>query len=219
MKVTWLGHSAVHVQGSKTILVDPFLTGNPAAPYGPEAVESADLILVTHAHEDHLGDAYALCRKTGATLVSSHEIAVQGAENGVAKTEGMNIGGSIEADGVPVHMVHAQHSVHFGDVTGLIFELDGRILYHLGDTGLFGDLKLIAEFFPVIDLAFVPIGDRYTMGPQSAARAVEFLRPRIVVPIHYNTWPPIAQDPHVFKTLVGDTAEVRIPPVGEPFDL
>jgi len=217
MDITWLGHSAVKIEGSKTIYIDPFLTGNPAASIGVEGVTSADMVVVTHDHGDHLGDAFPICKRTGAVLVSQHEIAVMGQEQGLT-AEGMNIGGTVDVDGVKVHMVTAHHTAGAGDPTGVVIEIDGRTLYHAGDTGLTYDMKLVGEFFHP-DLSFLPIGDRYTMGIRSAARAVEFCETRKVIPIHYNTFPLVTADPQEFKNLVGDKAEVVILKPGEAYTL
>ncbi|MBN2198874.1 MAG: metal-dependent hydrolase [Candidatus Aminicenantes bacterium] len=213
VKATWLGHSAVLLEGSKTVLIDPFLTGNPRASCSPKDIKTADLVVVTHHHGDHLGDAYGLCESTGATLVAMHEIAVEGQERNL-KTEGMNIGGTVEVAGVKVHMVNALHSAEKGHAAGVVIEMDGRRVYHAGDTGLTLDMQLTGEFFHP-DLSFLPIGDRYTMGPASAAKAVEFLKTKRVVPVHYGTFPPVDSDPQEFKKMVGGRAEVVILKPGE----
>lgn len=217
MEITWLGHSGIKIKGSKTVYIDPFLTGNPAASTTPEEITEADMVIVTHHHGDHLGDAFAICKKTGATLVSIHEVAVEGEAEGIA-VEGMNIGGTIEANGVVVHMVTAIHSAEKGDPSGVVVELDGQSLYHAGDTGLTYDMKLIGEFFHP-DLSFIPIGDRYTMGVPSATKAVEFVQTKKVIPIHYGTFPIVSADPEDFKQRVGDTAEVIILKPGETYTL
>jgi L-ascorbate metabolism protein UlaG (beta-lactamase superfamily) len=208
MEITWLGHSAVKIKGSKTVYIDPFLTGNPAASISPDRVNDADLIIVTHHHADHLGDAFALAKKTGATVVGIHEIAVEAQALGIS-AEGMNIGGTIEVKGVKVHMVTAHHSAEKGNATGVVLEMDGRRLYHAGDTGLTYDMKLIGEFFQP-DLSFIPIGDRYTMGIPSAVKAVEFVRTKRVIPIHFGTFPIVQSDPQEFKRRVGTLAEVIV---------
>ncbi len=213
IKATWLGHSAVLLEGSRTVVIDPFLTGNPAAAVSAPSIKKADIVVVTHHHGDHLGDAFAICQSTGATLVAMHEIAVEGQAKNI-KTEGMNIGGTVEVGGVKIHMVSALHSAEKGNAAGVVVEMDGRRIYHAGDTGLTLDMKLIGEFFHP-DLSFLPIGDRYTMGPASAAKAVEFIRTKRVVPIHYGTFPIVDADPREFKTLVGDAAEVAILKPGE----
>jgi L-ascorbate metabolism protein UlaG (beta-lactamase superfamily) len=213
IEITFLGHAAVRLRGSRTIFVDPFLTGNPAASMAAESIAVADVIGVTHDHDDHLGDAFAIAARTGATIVAVHELAVEAQSQGLTAI-GMNIGGTVEAKGVKIHMVPALHSAGRGCPSGLVFELDGKRIYHAGDTGLTNDLKLVGEFFQP-DLAFIPIGDVFTMGPISAAHAVEFTRAKMVVPIHYGTFPLINSDPRLFKSLVGGIAEVHILKPGE----
>ena len=217
MEITWLGHSAIKIKGSKTVYIDPFLTDNPAASITPEEITEADVVVVTHYHSDHLGDAFAICKKTAATLVSIHEVAVEAEAEGI-KTEGVNIGGTVEANGVTVHMVTALHSAEKGDPSGVVIELDGKTLYHAGDTGLTYDMKLIAEFFKP-DLSFIPIGDRYTMGVPSAVKAVEFTQTKKVIPIHYGTFPIVEANPEEFRRRVGDIAEVIILKPGGSYTL
>jgi len=213
LDITYLGHSAVRIKGTKTVFIDPFLSGNPKAALAPEKITAADVIVVTHDHGDHLGDAFAIAKRTGAVLVAMHETAVEAGSLGIT-SEGMNIGGTVEARGVKVHMVPALHSAGKGNAAGVVVEIDGKRIYHAGDTGLTYDLKLVGEFFHP-DLSFIPIGDRYTMGPASAAKAVEFIKTKKVVPIHYGTFPLIAADPEEFKRLVGAAAEVLILKPGE----
>lgn len=210
VRATYLGHSAVLLEGSRTVVIDPFLTGNPKAARRAEDLKRLDVVIVTHDHEDHIGDAHAIARRTGAAFVGIHELAVAASKAGVEDAEGMNIGGTIDVRGVRVHMTEAQHSAYTGHVAGVVVEFDGKKIHHAGDTGLFSDLKLIAEFLGPFDLSFLPIGDRYTMGPASAARAVEYLHPRIVVPIHYGTFPLIEVDPQEFVRLVGRKARVEV---------
>lgn len=217
MKTTFIGHSAVKLEGDKVIYIDPFITGNPLASTTLKQVKTADYVVVTHDHDDHIGDAFAICKKTGAVLIGVHEITVDALTEGV-KSEGMNIGGTLRLDGVDINMVNALHSCSCGHQAGVVIEIDGVVVYHPGDTGLFGDMKIIGEFFD-IDLAFLPIGDRYTMGIPSAVKAVEYLKPKKVVPMHYNTFPIIKADPEEFKEMVGDLAEVIILNPGESIDL
>lgn len=217
MQITWLGHSAVKIKGTKTIYIDPFLSENPAASISPEEVSEADMVVVTHDHSDHLGDAFPICKKTGATLVAIHEIAVMADSEGIT-SEGMNIGGTVEVDGVKINMVNALHSCDKGDPAGVVVEMDNKTLYHAGDTALTYDMKLIADFFHP-DLSFLPIGDRYTMGVHSASKAVEFTQTKKVIPIHYDTFPLVKADPEEFKKLVGNKAEVIILKPGESYDL
>ncbi len=200
VEVRYLGHSAVLLTDGKTrILIDPFLTGNPLAPLGVDKVE-ADLILVTHAHGDHFGDAVALSKK-GGTVVSTFEIATYAERHG-AKAIPMNIGGRYRFEGGWLQWFPAWHSSSFPDGTyggmpmGVVVELGGKRIYHAGDTALFSDMRLIGEVG--LDLALLPIGDHFTMGPEEALKALELLKPKRVVPIHYNTFPPIQQDGEAF---------------------
>jgi len=217
MEIRWLGHSAVIIKGTKTVVIDPFLTGNPVAAVSPDEITEADVVVVTHDHADHKGDSFDICKKTGATLVSIHEVAVQAEAEGIP-AEGMNIGGTVESNGVIVHMVTATHSAESGDPAGVVIELDGKKIYHAGDTGLTYDMKLVGEFFHP-DLSLLPIGDRYTMGIDSAAKAVEFIQTKKVIPIHYGTFPIVNTNPEEFKNNVGDLAEVIILQPGESYTL
>ncbi len=217
MEITWLGHAGVKIHGSKIIYIDPFLTGNPAASTTPDEITEADIVIVTHHHGDHLGDAFGICKKTGATCVGIHELSVDAEAEGIT-AEGMNIGGTIEVEGVKIHMVQALHSAEKGDPAGVVIEMDEKAIYHAGDTGLTLDMKLIGEFFKP-DLSFIPIGDRYTMGIPSASKAVEFIQTKKVIPIHYDTFPMVSADPEEFKRRVGDMAEVIILKPGESYSL
>jgi len=218
MNVTWLGHSAVKIEGKHTVLVDPFLTGNPAAAISVDAITSARVVIVTHDHGDHLGDSFAICQKTGAVLMAIHEIAVAAAQKGL-KSEAMNIGGTVVVDGIAVSLVPAFHSAGLGGTAaGAVIEMEGRRIYHAGDTGLTLEMQLIGEMYRP-DLAFLPIDGRYNMTPRLAAKAVELLKVPRVVPIHYNTFPLIQSSPGEFKRLVGKTAEVVILKPGESLTL
>ena len=217
LKTTFLGHSAVRIEGNKIIYIDPFISENPIAEISLDQINTADIVVVTHNHADHIGDAYEICKKTGAILIGIHEIAVE-AENAGIQSEGMNIGGTINIEGVIINMVNANHSSLNGHPTGVVIEMEGVTIYHPGDTGLFGDMRIIGEFFD-IDLAFLPIGDRYTMGTKSAVKAVEYLKPKKVVPMHYDTFPVIKADPNEFKKLVGNLAEVLILSPGKSMEL
>lgn len=224
VKIKFLGHAAFEIEGSKRILIDPFLTGNPAAAAKPEDFDRVDLILVTHMHGDHVGDAVKIAQKTGAKIVAMYDIANYLVEkNRGITTIGMNYGPT-EIDGVKIVQVPAWHSsgadenFMVGNACGYIVEIDGVTIYHAGDTYVFKDMELFAELYG-IDVALLPIGGHFTMGPKEAAKAVELLKPKYVIPMHYNTWPPIAQDPEKFKKLVGDKAEVIILKPGETFEL
>lgn len=218
MKVTWIGHSALKLEGGKTVFIDPFLTGNPVAAFGMDDISAADVVVVTHDHADHLGDSFAICKKTGATLVSIYEIADAAAKEGVT-AEGMNIGGTVTVDGVSVSLVPAVHTAGLGGTpTGAVVEMDGKKVYHAGDTGLTMEMLLIGEMYTP-DIAFLPIDGRFNMSPRLAAKAVELLKIPKVVPFHYDTFPAVAQSPENFKELVGGAADVIIIKPGEFVEL
>lgn len=204
--LTYLGHSAFSIACSKgTVLIDPFLEGNPKASIKADEVE-ADVILVTHAHGDHLGDAIAIAKRTGATIVGTFELANYCAEKGAKVMDG-HFGGTVSLPMGEAKMFPAVHSsctsegVFLGQAASFVLEADGACIYHAGDTALFGDMRLIGEEF-CLDVALLPIGGHYTMGIKDAVRAVKLLRPLTVVPMHYATFPPIDVDPLEFKKLV-----------------
>ncbi|WP_457550500.1 metal-dependent hydrolase [Archaeoglobus sp.] len=202
MKITWLGHACFLLEGTKKIVIDPFLDGNPTAPLKPEEID-VDLILVTHGHGDHLGDAESISKRCKAPIVAVYELAVYLANRG-CETIGMNIGGTLDYEGVKVSMVNAVHSadvvgegVSGGKAVGYVVE-DGVSVYHAGDTDVFMDMQLIGEIYKP-KVALLPIGGFYTMTPKTALKAIELLKPEVVVPMHYNTFPPIKQNPEDFK--------------------
>jgi L-ascorbate metabolism protein UlaG (beta-lactamase superfamily) len=212
MKVSYHGHSVVKiVTGGKEILIDPFITGNGNTDLKVEN-ESPDFILLTHGHGDHVGDTVQLAKKKDALVIAMVELANYLSWQGV-KTHGMNIGGSYEFEFGKVKFTQAFHStgvetgeqtiVYTGMPAGLLITIEGKTIYHAGDTSLFSDMKLIGERHP-IDLAFLPIGDNFTMGPEDAAYAAKLLHAKTVVPIHYNTFPVIKQDPGRFINLLED---------------
>ncbi|MFH1279306.1 MAG: metal-dependent hydrolase [Candidatus Eisenbacteria bacterium] len=217
MKVRWLGHSAVMLEGSKKILIDPFLTGNPAAAIAAKDVTECDFVVVTHGHGDHIGDAFDIAEATGATVVSIFEVTSEAEGKGLP-VEPMNIGGSIETGGVRFSMVAATHSSPGSAPTGMIVEMDGKTVYHMGDTGLMADMALLPEFFD-IDLVLVPCGDRFTMGAPSAAKAVEMVKAKRAVPIHYGTFPVIDASPDRFARLARKHTDVLVMKPGDQFDM
>ena len=200
-RVQWLGHSCLLIESDgKRILIDPFLTGNPTAQVKADEVE-ADVILISHGHEDHVGDALSIAQRTGATVVTNFELGNWFTEQGVEKVYGMQHGGGHQIDPVThVRLTLAFHGSTLPDGKGyggnpcgfLLTLADGSKIYDAADTALFGDMKLIGE--GGLDLAILPIGDYFTMGPADAIRAVKFLEPSAVMPIHYDTFPPIRQD-------------------------
>ncbi len=200
--LTFLGHSAFALEnGSVSILIDPYLTGNPVATASPDELK-ADYILVTHAHGDHLGDTVAIAKRTGAKVVTTAEIA------GMLKAQGcdvipLHIGAKKKFDFGYVRVTPAIHGsgVAGGHAAGFIVNLAGTTVYHAGDTGLFGDMGVLG-WLEKIDYALLPIGDNYTMGPDDAVEAVGMLDARFVVPMHYNTHTLIKQDPEAFKKAV-----------------
>ena len=202
MKITYHGHSAIQIEiGSHVIQVDPFITGNAIAESVVSADElEADTILLTHAHGDHWGDTPAIAKRTGATVVANYEITTYlGREHQYDNTVGMNIGGSWELAWGKVKQTVAHHSSSFPDGTyggnpnGYLLWAEDKCLYLAGDTDRFPDMQWIGDDNQ-IDIAFLPIGDCFTMGPAEAARAVEMLRPALAVPIHFNTFPAIETD-------------------------
>jgi L-ascorbate metabolism protein UlaG (beta-lactamase superfamily) len=219
VKVTFLGHAAFKIEGSKTILVDPFITGNPKSPLkGVEDIEKADVVIVTHDHGDHgFEDAVEICKRTGAYFVSQYELVVK---SNLERVEPINIWGFVNVGGMGVEVAFtpAWHTANVGDPTGVIIRMDGKTIYHAGDTGLFYDMKLIGELYKP-DLAILPIGSRFTMDIYQAAKAVEFISPKFVIPMHYNTFDLIKADPKEFERLVGDKVKVVILNSGESFEI
>jgi L-ascorbate metabolism protein UlaG (beta-lactamase superfamily) len=202
MKVTFLGHACfLFEEAGTSILTDPYLSGNPQASARPGEVNPS-YILVSHAHGDHLGDAVDISKRTGATIVSTAEVARACQEKG-AKTHGMHIGGKKQFDFGYVRITPAFHGsgVAGGHACGFIFRLGEKTAYFAGDTGVFGDMELLSRL-ESIDLALLPIGDNYTMGPDDAVVAASLLKPKVAVPMHYSTWPLIKADPVEWKRKV-----------------
>lgn len=205
--IRWLGHSAVSLEtAGHHILIDPFFTGNPAAAITADQAK-ADFILVSHGHDDHIGDTVNIAKRTKATVISNYEISLWLERQGVANTHGQQHGGGFDHPFGRVKLTLAFHGSalpdgsYGGNPCGfLIYLKDGKKIYHAGDTGLFGDMRLIGA--EGIDLALLPIGDNYTMGPDDALRAVKLIQPKKVIPIHYNTFSIIAQDANAWAARV-----------------
>ena len=220
--VRWLGHSAFHISGGGAdVLVDPFLTGNPKGVISADDAQ-ADVILLTHGHGDHYGDTISIAKRTGATVVAITELAGEIEGEGVENVLNPNLGGTVKFDWGWVKLVPAWHTAVSPSGTahapaGLLISYGGHLIYHLGDTCLFGDLKLIAQRGDKVELALVPIGGHYTMDRYDAVTAVELINPSQVIPIHYNTFPPIETDAEAFKQDVQNAgfSEVVIVQPGE----
>jgi L-ascorbate metabolism protein UlaG (beta-lactamase superfamily) len=242
-RFTWFGHSCVEIEteAGTRILFDPWL-GNPRSPASADSIERCDVLLVTHGHHDHLGslpgqveqaDALAIARRTGPVWPSIHELSLWLDAHDLGSTEviGMNKGGTVETRGIRLTMVHADHSggdwndvlgvpLYFGEAAGFVVELEnGRSVYHAGDTAVFGDLRIIGESHHP-DVAFLPIGGHYTMGPAGAARAIELLGVSTVVPIHYGTFPVLTGTPGQLRDELErrELGDVRViaPEPGQP---
>jgi L-ascorbate metabolism protein UlaG (beta-lactamase superfamily) len=212
LSITWYGHSTfvLTTPGGKRIVFDPWLTGNPKTPPGAK-IDTADVICVSHGHSDHSGDVVAVARATGAPVVAVFELANWFQGKGLKDVVGMGVGGTVMVKGLAISMTPAVHTssieedgtVHYvGLATGFVVRLeDGRAIYFAGDTALFGDMRMIRELYAP-EIAFLPIGDHYTMDPAAAAKACEMLGVRQVVPMHYGTFPALTGSPETLKKLV-----------------
>ncbi|KML03111.1 metal-dependent hydrolase [Rossellomorea marisflavi] len=226
MKISYHGHSVVKFEtNGKTILVDPFINGNEYTDLHADDVK-ADVIILTHGHNDHVGDTVAIAKRNDALVIAPNELANYLGLQGL-NTHPMSIGGAREFDFGKVKFTQAFHSssyttedneiIYTGMPAGFLLMAEGKTIYHAGDTGLFSDMKLIGERHP-IDLAFLPIGDNFTMGPEDAALAATFLKAKEVVPVHYDTFPPIKQDPHKFVEMLEDS-KGRVMKAGDTIEL
>jgi L-ascorbate metabolism protein UlaG (beta-lactamase superfamily) len=207
LNITYFGHSAFMLEADgKTTLVDPFIGGNPHSERDPSKID-ADTVLLTHAHNDHVGDTIAIAKRTGAKVIATFELAQWLGSQGVENTHPANHGGTVQFEGGSVKLVPAWHTSSYGDdfvapgvPAGLVVRFGGKTIYFAGDTCLFGDMQLIGN--EDLDVAVLPIGDNFTMGAADAVKAASMLRAETVIPCHYNTFPPIQQDPHEFKQML-----------------
>jgi L-ascorbate metabolism protein UlaG (beta-lactamase superfamily) len=211
--VTWLGHATVHIATAKgtSILIDPFIEQNPKFPKGYKLPEKIDLILATHGHGDHVADLVQIATKNGSTVAGMVELMGWAQSKGVEKTVGMNLGGSWKHEDVTISLVEAKHSsgvdggnqiIYAGEPTGFVITVqNGPVLYHAGDTCAFLDMQLIRELYHP-ELAMLPIGDHYTMGPKGAALAAKYLGVTVVLPIHYGTFPALTGTPEELSRLL-----------------
>jgi L-ascorbate metabolism protein UlaG (beta-lactamase superfamily) len=218
---TWVGHGTWKARSAKgkEIIIDPWVMNNPVAPENLKKVEKCDLMLITHGHFDHVHDALEIAKAHKPKVISNFEITSWLGSKGVDESTliGGNAGGTIEVDGIRVTLVHAEHScgitdgdhiIYGGNAHGLVIEFEnGFTVYFAGDTDVFGDMALIAELGR-FDVAFLPIGDFYTMGPERAAKAVALLGVKTVVPMHFGTFPPLIGRPSALQELVGAGVEV-----------
>lgn len=225
IKITWLGHATFRVEtpGGKIILIDPWVMGNPVCPTTERNVKKVDVMLCTHGHFDHIGDAVEIAKKHNPKVVGIPELCGWLAKKGVKQTAEMNKGGTQAVDDIKVTMVHADHScgikdgdevVYGGEACGYVVEFaNGVKIYHAGDTNVFGDMKIIRELYAP-EIVMIPIGDHYTMGPREAAYACNLLKPKAVIPMHFGTFPPLVGRPSDLKKLVPDV-EIREMKPGE----
>ena len=220
-RITWLGHSTFRIEstGGKKILIEPWVMSNPACPDDLKQVDDLDLVLISHGHTDHMGDAVEVLQQSGAIAVGIFDLTTWLGTKGVQNTSGMNKGGTQEVQGIKITATHAVHSsgfldgdqmVYCGEPLGFVIELeDGFRIYHAGDTALFGDMKLIGELYHP-DLVLLPIGDHFTMGPMEAAHAIRLLGVKRVVPMHYGTFPVLTGTPEELRAQAADVEGLEV---------
>jgi L-ascorbate metabolism protein UlaG (beta-lactamase superfamily) len=218
-RITWLGHATVLVQTARgtNILIDPFIANNPKYPKDFMLPAKIHYVLLTHGHGDHISDAVPVARKHGSTVVAIYELSAYVGAKGAAETIGMNLGGTVQLNDIAATMVEAKHSADAQDekgahsvgvAAGFVLTIeDGPVLYHAGDTAVFGDMQLIRELYRP-EVAMLPIGGHFTMGPKEAAVAARFLAPKAILPIHWGTFPPLKGTPDELAVLVDSSVEV-----------
>jgi len=225
IKITWLGHATFRIEtpGGKTVLIDPWVAGNPKCPDKEKNLAKVDFMLCTHGHGDHIGDAVEIAKKHDPMVVGMPELCGWLESKGVKRVSGMNKGGTQTVGDIKVSMVHAEHSsgiedgvqmIYGGEAAGFVIEFSNGVrIYHAGDTCVFGDMAIIREIYAP-EICLLPIGDHYTMGPREAAYACKLLKPKMVVPMHYGTFPVLTGTPAEFRKLVPDV-DVREMKPGE----
>jgi len=222
VKLTWLGHATFRIEtGSQTVLVDPWVMGNPLCPGKEKKPQKVDVMLCTHGHFDHIGDAVAIAKQHNPSVIGIFELCSWMEKKGVKKTSPMNKGGTQAVGDMRVTMVHADHScgildgdqiIYGGEACGFVMEFqNGLKIYHAGDTAVFGDMQIIRELYAP-DIALLPIGDHYVMSPREAAYACNLLRPKAVVPMHFGTFPVLTGTPAQLKQLAKDVEVVEMKP-------
>jgi L-ascorbate metabolism protein UlaG (beta-lactamase superfamily) len=223
IKITWLGHATFRIQtpAGKTVLVDPWVMGNPKCPANEKSVTSVDTMLVTHGHGDHIGNAVEIASKFNPRVVGNPELCGWLEKKGVKHTAEMNKGGTQQVDDIKVTMVHADHScgitdgdqtIYGGEACGYVIEFENGIkIYHAGDTNVFGDMAIIRDLYAP-EIAMLPIGDHYTMGPREAAYACSLLKPNSVIPMHFGTFPVLTGTPAELSKLARGVQVVEMKP-------
>lgn len=213
LKLTWLGHATFRAEtpGGKTILIDPWVMGNPMCPEKEKQLKKVDVMLCTHGHFDHIGDAVEIAKKFNPKVVGIPELIGWLEKKGVKNTAGMNKGGTQQVEDIRVTMVHADHScgitdgeqiVYGGEACGYVVEFSNKLkVYHAGDTNVFGDMDIIRRLYKP-EIVMLPIGDHYTMSPREAAYACGLLKPKTVIPMHFGTFPVLTGKPGELKKLV-----------------
>jgi L-ascorbate metabolism protein UlaG (beta-lactamase superfamily) len=216
VKITWLGHAAFRIEtpGGKTILIDPWVMGNPMCPDDQKTFERIDVMLCTHGHGDHIGDAVTLARKHNPVVVGIYELCLWMQKKGAKQISPMNKGGSQTVGDIRVTMVHADHScgieddgqiIYGGEACGYVIQFENNLkIYHSGDTNVFGDMKIIHELYEP-DIAMIPVGDLYTMGPREASYACRLLRPKAIIPMHFGTFPALTGTPDALSKLIAES--------------
>ena len=223
IKLTWLGHATFRIEtpAGKTVIVDPWIMGNPACPAKDRVVNKVDVLLCTHGHGDHIGDAVEIVKKHDPVVVGIFELCAWLQKKGARQTSPMNKGGTQTVDDIKITMVHADHScgiqdgdeiVYGGEACGYVLEFaNGLKIYHAGDTNVFGDMRIIRDLYAP-DVAMLPIGDHYTMGPREAAYACNLLKAKTVIPMHFGTFPLLSGKPGELQKLAPGTAVFEMSP-------
>jgi len=223
LKLTWLGHATFRIQTpkGKTILIDPWVMGNPACPDSEKNLKAVDVMLITHGHGDHIGDAVEIAKKHDPKIVGIPELCGWLKKKGVKETSEMNKGGTQQVEDIKVTMVHADHScgildgdtfVYGGEAVGYVIEFENGVkIYHAGDTNVFGDMQIIRDLYAP-QIAMLPIGDHYTMSPREAAYACNLLKPKTVIPMHFATFPALTGRPSELAKLAKNVEVFEMKP-------